>query len=209
MFLGNRDQSHRLPDAVPHAGDIANRSANLYPESRQKPLNRVGLGEAHPARNAPVAEVGLQRSGIDAIVGELEPVGAPPQQRPGVYQAPASAARSIFGKAGRREWRPALRDKHEWHAADSRWSFRRARISRPVSGCVAGVPRSTLRTCKTARLNRLSRRVLTRVGHAYEQDHRGVTVAISVLSWRPRSAAPPHGLSRLVCVTQRRDAGEG
>jgi len=63
-----------------------------------------------------MAEVGLQRSGIDAIVGELEPAGVPQHVRVSLdLKAPCiGCPLKHSGKACCREWRPALRDKHEW-----------------------------------------------------------------------------------------------
>ena len=117
-------------------------------------LGRGELGVAHRVLDVAMAKVGLQRARLLAIFGELEAtsvaqhVGMHLDLRPAV----TGARSSIRAKPAVENGAPRSETNTNGEAAASRCSLRKARISSPVIGWVAGVPPLTLRTCRLAKL---------------------------------------------------------
>ena len=98
-------------------------------------------------------EIGLQRPGVVALVGQREATGVPQHVRVNLEAEPGSLASALqhAGKAAvvNGEPRSDVNTNGDFGSC-SRCSRRRARISSPMMGCVAGVPFLALRTCRTA-----------------------------------------------------------
>ena len=87
-----------------------------------------------------------------ARIGQREPAGVPQHVGMNLNFEPSHFGRSLQhprepggGKRG-----TALTHEHKGLVGSSRRNRRKARISRPVRGCVLGVPALTLRTCRSA-----------------------------------------------------------
>ena len=93
--------------------------------------------------DVPVAQIGLQRPGIVALVGQGETTGVPQHVRVNLEAKPGSlpARSSSRAKPAVVKGEPrSLVNTNGDLGSCSRCNLRRARISSPTTGWVAGVP---------------------------------------------------------------------
>jgi hypothetical protein len=103
---------------------------------------------AHCVLNAFVPQIGLQRPGIVAGIGQRIATGMPKHVGMNAeFEAGSTPARStILAKPAVLNGAPLSDRKTNSDCGASRRNRRRARSSAPASGCVAGVPCFTRRT---------------------------------------------------------------
>jgi hypothetical protein len=78
--------------------------------------SRRQLGVAHRMLDRLVAKIGLDRLGIDTVVGQLEPAGVAEHVRVDLHIEASSLASALDHrlKAALGEGRAAFRSEHEW-----------------------------------------------------------------------------------------------
>jgi hypothetical protein len=88
--------------------------AQSIPEQAFEP-SRCQLGVTHRMLDRLVAEIGLDRSGIDAVVGQFEVTGMPQHARVNLHIEACSLTSALDHcvKATLGEWRAAFRCEHE------------------------------------------------------------------------------------------------
>ena len=91
-----------------------------------------------------MAEIGLDRSGIDAVVGQLEAASVAQHVRPEILRIDPSRLASALDHRLKATLVNGVPRSDVNTNGDllfcSRWSRLRARNSLPVNGCVAGLP---------------------------------------------------------------------